>query len=446
MWLNKSQLLNASSNEFATEYSAAYDEEVSKAYRPLVSPILLSFLNVYVSSFLVAIGVFGNCISFLVFLRSSYYAPKIITRNSLILLTISNSVYLLLVWYYRVFPKLSNTFKLENDLIRFYLVNSNSYVCKLTIYLINLAIALCALITVAFSAERAFAINFPLKARNLRSNHRLLFKSLFLTIILFSFILPSYNLALLELREVPTHGQQCGVQDVNKLLYFKLTVLFVIKTTAVPFLVISVSNISIVMAIYKKRRLLNFYKSRRTTELADASLRTVRRFAFSNKARHSRRDFYMLGETLRLDTFEISQNSSDRTCTSPWSSFKRSSCKSANRAALAKNSIYVQKIFSKNLMITKMLITISASFVLLHLPYLIAWSIHATAALELSNDDDADIARFNDIYSVVQITELLNLLNYSIAGLLYFASGRMYRQHLYALLGIKNKTNQIVRI
>jgi hypothetical protein len=83
---------------------------------------------------------------------------------------------------------------------------------------------------------------------------------------------------------------------------------------------------------------------------------------------------------------------------------------------------------------------------------LIAWSIHATAALnlKLSNDyedgDSIESARVNEIYSVVQITELLNLLNYSIAGLLYFASGRMYRQHLYALLGIKNKTKQIVRI
>lgn len=97
------------------------------------------FFNVYVCTFLVCIGLIGNLISVCIFIRSVRHAPKILTRTSLILLTFSNLMYLTLVWYFRVLGKLD---------VRFYYINSNVYVCKLVIYLINLAITLNALITV----------------------------------------------------------------------------------------------------------------------------------------------------------------------------------------------------------------------------------------------------------------------------------------------------------
>lgn len=105
----------------------------------------------------------------------------------------------------------------------------------------------------------------------MRASHRSLFKMLFLFIILLSFLLPSYNLFLVNFIEVPItkdnpEGRQCSILNEDMPIYFKLTFLFVIKTTAIPFIIISVSNFSIIYAIYKKRRLLETYKRKSKTK------------------------------------------------------------------------------------------------------------------------------------------------------------------------------------
>lgn len=81
-----------------------------------------------------------------------------------------------------------------------------------------------------------------------------------------------------------------------------------------------------------------------------------------------------------------------------------------------------------------MLITISATFVLLHLPYLIAYSIHASFQLRKTK---LDPRIQSDLKDIVKLTEILNILNYSIAGFLYFASGKVFREHLYAIFGCR---------
>lgn len=105
---------------------------------PLMEPRFLKFFTIYVHTFLVAVGVIGNIFSIFVFLRSVRNAPKILTRNSLILLTTSNSMYLVLVWCYNVAPRLQYL----NTMV------PNRYSCKFIIYLINLAVSVNALITV----------------------------------------------------------------------------------------------------------------------------------------------------------------------------------------------------------------------------------------------------------------------------------------------------------
>ena len=107
--------------------------------------------NIYVSSLLVFIGIIGNLISIFVFVRSVRHSPKILTRNSLILLTLSNLMYLMLVWYYQVLKRFYD---------RLYLVNSHVVVCKSVIYSINLAITLNALITVSIVQAFCFEVFF----------------------------------------------------------------------------------------------------------------------------------------------------------------------------------------------------------------------------------------------------------------------------------------------
>ena len=132
--------------------------------------------------------------------------------------------------------------------------------------------------------ERAFAINFPLKARNIRSNHRFFFQFSYLLTILISFLLPSYNLFLIETRTDENNKQHCDILDGSQTTYFKLTFIFVLETTACPFLIITISNISIIYAIYKKRRLFEEYK-RKNPKSNSNNTYHLRRFAFkTNKA------------------------------------------------------------------------------------------------------------------------------------------------------------------
>ncbi len=99
-------------------------------------------------------------------------------------------------------------------------VNTNRYVCKSITYLLAVSVMLNAMITVFFSLERAFAINFPLKMRNLRENHRTLFHSIIFIIILYSFAYPTYSVWLADLVARPhtqntTLSFQCDIPVIN---------------------------------------------------------------------------------------------------------------------------------------------------------------------------------------------------------------------------------------
>jgi len=81
--------------------------------------------------------------------------------------------------------------------------------------------------------------------------------------------------------------------------------------------------------------------------------------------------------------------------------------------------------------ITKILIIISASFVLLRLPYLIAWCrfVH----FKIYNGKPFDEERkkeFRKRNEIVEYAQILNLFNYALTGLLYFVAGNNFRKNL----------------
>lgn len=194
--------------------------------------------SIYVCSAIAFMGILGNFVSFLVFIRSGRRNPRIVTRNLLLLLTITNSTYLVLYWLHSILPRIidhyataqshspslttqANSTNQNNKLVEislnsnnnknvnresgnyflnsfdFILTTKNLYSCRLITYMINVAICLNATVTVSFSIERAVAINFPFATRNLRENYKLFFKYLVVIIVIFSFVFPVYNLFLL---------------------------------------------------------------------------------------------------------------------------------------------------------------------------------------------------------------------------------------------------------
>ena len=89
----------------------------------------------------------------------------------------------------------------------------------------------------------------------------------------------------------------------------------------------------------------------------------------------------------------------------------------------------------KNMHITKMLIMISASFVLLNLPYFVAWCRYALFRIHNAKPFTREQATvLLHLYNIVKLAEILNLFNYAITGILYFATGKIYRDNLYSFM------------
>jgi hypothetical protein len=425
----------------------------------------ITLANIYICTIFVLVGLIGNIISFFVFLKAGKKAPRIMTKNLLILLTLSNSIYLILFWYYSIFPKLINSFNIkaytitnttksievyENSTIavtqrssfinqifvnRYYFVNTNIVACKLISYLISVSIFLNSAITVSFSLERALAINFPLKIRNLRENYRYLFKLIMSIGIIVTFLFPVYNLFLTNLVAANGNGKvRCDIPSNYESLYFNFTIVFVIKTLAIPFVIITLSNISILIAIEKnKKNLLNKSFNRYKDEHSSGSLNSKYNF---DSMSHSSMNHRNSNEHKRVvsigngvdESHPVKIHNSSKTVRFENLSAKSLSCKIGGGSG------------DKNLRVTKMLISISASFVLLNLPYFITWCRYALFRLNNSKPFTPEQTRtIVNLYDAIKITEILNLFNYAITSFLYFATGKIYRENLYSIFSFKKK-------
>ncbi len=223
----------------------------------------IDIFNVCTCTIIVLLGISCNMISFGIFINGKKsLKTKIFTKHLLILLTASNSIYLIFFWYYSVFPRLIgmlNNFKIFENLKSLYFINSNVLICKLTSYLISLVICLNSFITTTFSLQRALVISFPLKFSNFRENNKKIFKMIIFIFCLVSITLPLYILILTNLTKRSVHDTslRCDIPAQHELLYFNLTICFIIITLPVPFLIILISNASILVVIDRNRRHLS---------------------------------------------------------------------------------------------------------------------------------------------------------------------------------------------
>ena len=473
---------------------------------PMTSDVI-NQLSVLICTVLVIVGCVSNLVSFMVFVKkSSRVKPKIITKHLLIVFTISNSFYLILYWYYSVFPKIidhlrhslvaamhtaktattttatvavaasatssasalaSASATTMNNTVMFmsslYLVNSNVFFCKSVSYLISVTLCLNAFITVFFSLERAIAINFPLQMRAFRESHRSSFNILVAGIVLVAFVFPIYNLKLVDVIEIRVRNNsgggssssagykrkyQCDIPEANGPLYFYMTIVFVVVTLAIPFVLITVSNASILFAIYKNTR-HDHILARNAFAGGQSSASAASAPAHMQLMQQSSGRMVTLSPPPTMTT----TTTTTTTNMSHGASFPRTSSLLSRR----------QHNMDKNKKITNMLLSISASFVLFNLPYFVAWCIFAKARIAFQQQQQqqqqhsnsnggggggGDATQLNlettrhiaKLFGYVKITEIFNLFNYAVTGFLYFATGKIYRQHLYSMVKCSRDT------
>ena len=141
-----------------------------------------SILNMYSNLTLITLGLFANLIALPILVYSKHRTPRIVGINYLILLTISNTLYLVIEFYINTYNRVIYYFDLDYEK-SWQLFDSCTFFCKLLpTRLVN------AMLTVGFSLERLIAVFWPLQMRALKWKFCVFLKSS----IAVSIILPIY--------------------------------------------------------------------------------------------------------------------------------------------------------------------------------------------------------------------------------------------------------------
>lgn len=112
-----------------------------------------------------------------------------------------------------------------------------------------------------------------------------------------------------------------------------------------------------------------------------------------------------------------------------------------NRRNLLNNRLVNTEKIDKSMRNTKILLVISTCFVLLNFPYFIAWFRYAIFRVSLNSQNrnsytESEVKTLSELYDMVKFTEISNLFNYAFIGVLYFASGKIFRSHLNSVIGL----------
>ncbi len=378
---------------------------------------ITNILSIYLCTILVLIGILGNLISFYTSLKYNVKTSHNFSQRTLVLLTISNSIYLVLFWYYSILPKLINNFELnkplnvsrangtisnekqffsKNIFVQLYRINTNVLLCKSISYLISITIFINSSITTLYSLERAIAINLPFKVRNLREKHRSRFRIVIFLVIMYSILFPSYNLIITNIVKNESNRLKCDIPLQYESLYFKLTIAFVVQTLGLPFFLITLSNISVLVAIERNRK--NFHESKYIKN--------------SNSSFNQR----TLVKKESLECCKVSNQSKESKETPILQNKNRPKLKNADSCKSGHDPITLMRIRKK-------FFIISACFVLLNLPYFISWFVYSYYRINMSKPFKAEETKIlSELFNLVKLTEVLNLCNYSITGFLYFTT------------------------
>lgn len=397
----------------------------------------LNVINMYSTLLIIVLGFGGNMWTLAV-LACSQQPPRVDRRRRrrhrsmpriagwhyLILLTLTNTTYLFLQFYMATYIRLIRHFDI--DYARTYqLYDSSPLVCKLMTYLRYSTRLLNATITVSVCLQRLLAVFSPLHIRSMHFKCSLLFKCSTLV----SFLIPIYAIFLIE--PVPVDENRtldsrfnmtttfnlksltpslanytCSCRRVYIRLAYKLHfVMFLLVFVA--YLVVSVSMFAIVVKL--KRTRLFIFEYRANKSLSNPTNRPSPIEAPKNQTR-SQSILMMMHSSMNDESKE------------------------------AKKSLFqtkrARRVINARIHDTKILSSISASFVLLNTPYFVAMIylfVYTLNVHDLYRLDYTNLAFKYRLNSYVIVAEIFQLANFSLTGVFYF-SGRIFRMHASKLV------------
>jgi hypothetical protein len=357
----------------------------------------LNIANMYLSIFLTIFGLIANLISLSILIYARNRVPRIIGSNYLIILTSTSSLYLIIQFYMGTYNRMIYFFNIDYDK-SFQLFDVNIIVCKLLPYLRYTIQLLNAMATMCFSLERFLAVYFPFKLRSFCKAKR---THLIVASILVSMAIPTYLIPLADL--IPS-------REVTESIYERFNL-----TRSFNFYALTPSFGSYTCSIVKNRFkiLLKFH-----------FLMSLVIFLV----------YFAIGVSHLAIIAKIKRKSTFSHCNSSALLNHRSQTQMKNNSAdLEINRRETSSCrVNRKIQNTKSLVSISLSYVLFNLPYFMIIFYMIGYGIE---NDERILVLFLEFKLRVQryfvITEIFQLMNFSVTGLLLFCSGQTFRVHAF---------------
>lgn len=380
-------------------------------------------INMYGTLVLIIFGLVNNLLSLSILIYSSNKLPRIASSKYLILLTITNTAYLALQFYMGTYIRMIYHFKLDYNR-SYHILDSSQAACKILTYLRYSSRILNALLTVGFSLERLVAVYKPFYMRSFDPKSSSLFGNVSIAL---SFIIPIYSIFMIEL--VPSTSESssgitnkfnlsrsvnfysvtpslgpftCSASSNNSRTFFRVHFLVVLFVLLCNF-VVSVSILAIIAKLkHKRSSILLFFRT-------NVNVNGNKESMDLNKTEESLVEKGGVGEEL----IEKSRQSS---------------------LMVRFNSTNLNNSRAHD---TKLLGSISVSFLVFNTPYLII--LLYTILFSIRNDFNSSYYQYSTsnlvnilrMQSYLTISEIFQLANFSITGLLLFCSGRIFRLHAF---------------
>lgn len=352
--------------------------------------------SMYSSVILIMLGFAGNVFALVVLIYARNKTPRIIGLNYLVLLTITNTVFLLLHLYMNTYSRIIYYFDIDYQKSMHFL-DSSLVFCKSLLYSKSCARFLNTVLTVGFSLERLVAVYKPLHVRSLDTKSFAFFK----TILVASFFIPSYFVYFSVLvpndqvstsiynrynlsRSInmysltPIFGKStCGIDQKTYPLFLKLHfIMFLI--ILLSYLFTSVSILAIV-----------------------AKLKTSRSFIFSYRSRTPTSSVASQQTEMRNDSFTVRMS----------------------------RQVKNLGLINYKIQDTKLLTSVSLGFVVFNTPYFLVMLFTMVFAIQNYEANSSNLLMRIKVQFALVITEVIQLMNFSFTGLLFFCSGQIFRIH-----------------
>lgn len=437
-------------------------------------------INMYTTMFISLVGLVGNLFALVVLVYSRHKLPRIIGKNYLILLTLTNTIFLLIQFYVTTYNRMIYHFRLSRT---FQLLDSNLVVCKLLPYLRYAFRLMNTMLTVCISVERLLAVFRPLQVRSLDVKCAYLFR----LAILVSFVLPAYLLFLTELVPnteldynniytkmgikksfnfnslTPLIGEHtCSIAKKNFALMLTFHILL-FSLIFLCYLVIATSIFAIVLRLKRSQNFVFAYKSKAPVTIGSDQPHLM--ISKSATLKNNGDNLPSGGESSARELIDVVQTTPESTRNVEMTiASANNNCHNANnRKASDSSFISIDLVRRKNKMKyinnriqnTKMLTSISISYVLLNLPYFLVMlgsmilSIRSSSSSSTMEEKGmisvADVAFRLKAIGYVLVTEIFQLVNFSVIGLLFFCSGKIFRLHAFKLCKINLVSKRLNR-